>query len=457
MIKQINKHYKKEIVKTLNLAFPILIAQLGVVLMGVCDNIMVGRYLGKISLGAAGISNSVSYLIASLAIGGISVIAPRVSKAKAEKDLGQLKRIFYSTFFVSFGYSLVLSILGLVCVYNFELLNQSSIINKEAIPFFSVILISNIPMYFFVGAKQLSDGLSLPKISMNITIIGVCINLALNYVLINGLLGFPKLGLVGSALSTLIARATMLLILLSYIFTNTRFKEILSQRISKIFNSQLIVTIYKLSIPGGLQFFFEIGAFSFAVIMMGWINEDSLAAHQIAINIAATTYMMASGIGFAGGIRVGDAWGLKSLRQIKTAGYSAIILVFLFMTISMIFILLFDATLVDLYISDPEVKRIALQLLVIAAIFQLSDGIQVVGLGILRGLADVKIPTIITFVSYWLIALPGGYLMCFVFKMGAIGIWLGLLLGLSFAGLFLLIRFTNLIKPEIIKKRIKKG
>ncbi len=457
MINILNKHYKIEIVKTIQLTFPILIAQLGVVLMGVCDNIMVGRFLGKVSLGASGISNSVAFLIGSLAIGGMSVVAPMVSKANAEDDSLKLKSIFFSSIWVAFGYSVVLSLIGYIFVLNFNILDQPSEVVHQAIPFFVIILISNIPMYFFVSAKQLTDGLSFPKISMIITIFGLLFNIVFNFILINGKYGFPRLGLNGAAISTLISRILMVLILFGYIFSNSRFKSILSQKLNNYFDSKLISYIYKLSLPGGLQFFFEIGAFTFAVIMMGWINEDSLAAHQIAINIASTTYMMASGIGFAGGIRVGEAWGLKSLRLIKTAGYSAYLLVFMFMLLSMVFILVFDSQLIDFYINDAEVKQIALKLLVIAAIFQLSDGLQVVGLGVLRGLADIKLPTLITFISYWVIALPGGYLMCFKLGLGALGIWLSLLFGLSFSAVFLYLRFNNLIRPSNIRLKIQKG
>jgi MATE family multidrug resistance protein len=189
--------------------------------------------------------------------------------------------------------------------------------------------------------------------------------------------------------------------------------------------------------------------------MMGWISDSALAAHQIAINIASSTYMMATGFSFAGGIRVGEAWGKRSIKGIKLSGFSAYFLVFLFMSLCSLLILFFDKFLLGLYIDDVEVTRIALPLLAIAAFFQLSDGIQVVGLGVLRGLADIKLPTIITFVAYWAVALPMGYILGFVFGLKSIGIWVGLLLGLTVSAVFLYFRFKNLTKVDALRRRFK--
>jgi MATE family multidrug resistance protein len=190
--------------------------------------------------------------------------------------------------------------------------------------------------------------------------------------------------------------------------------------------------------------------------MMGWISETALAAHQIAINIASLTFMMATGFSFAAGIRVGEAWGNRSPKGIRVAGFAAYFLVFAFMSVCSLAMVLFDRFLLELYINDAEVINLALPLLGIAAIFQLSDGIQVVGLGVLRGLADIKIPTIITFVAYWVVALPLGYVLGFVFGLKSIGIWLGLLCGLTVSALFLYFRFRYLINYKNLKSRFAK-
>jgi MATE family multidrug resistance protein len=443
---------KKEIKLTLNLAVPIIVGQLGVVMMAITDNIMVGRFLGKIELGAAGIANSIAYLIASLAVGGMSVVAPMVSKCAAEKDEKALKELFISTLCVAGIFCIVLSGIGVWVFFNFEIFQQSSIINQTAPGFLIYILASNIPLFLFLGLKQFADGLSKPKVAMAITAMGLIVNTFGNYVLINGAWGFPKLGFDGAAISTFLTRLVMLVLLFLYLRYSQTFHGVF-RRLRFQVNMGLTKEILFRSIPGGFQFFFEIAAFSTAIIMMGWISETALAAHQIAINIASSTYMMATGFSFAGGIRVGEAWGKRSIKGIKLSGFSAYFLVFLFMSLCSVLILVFDKYLLGLYIDDVEVTKIALPLLGIAAFFQLSDGIQVVGLGILRGLADIKLPTIITFVAYWVVALPLGYLLGFQFGLASVGIWLGLLAGLTVSAVFLYFRFRKLTKANALRRK----
>lgn len=441
-----SQHYQEEIKKTFLLALPIVIAQLGVVLMGVTDNIIVGRYIGKIGLGSSGIANSISFLIASIGMGGLSVVAPLISKAKAERNVPEISRLFRAGIKVSLWFSLILGIAGFVCIYYFEVFQQSPEINAQAPAFMAIIIISNAFMFVFAAAKQLSDGLSRTYVAMMITVLGLIFNLVFNIILINGYWGFPKMGLIGAAISTLITRILMMLALFAYLFNTKTFKKYLHAKYKSLQTNDLVLMIFKIGVPSGLQFFFEIAAFSLAVIMMGWLGENQLAAHQIAINVASTTYMMASGLGIAGGIRVGEGRGLKDVRKIRFSGNVALLLVVIFMTAMMLIILIFNRFLVELYISDNEVIDIAMKLMLVAAVFQLSDGVQVVSLGTLRGISDVNIPTWITMFAYWGLSLPLGYLLAFNLEMDAIGIWFGLLAGLTASAVLLTIRFYYLIK-----------
>lgn len=444
--------FKKELKICLKLAFPIIIAQLGVVLMGVTDNIMVGRFLGKIPLGASGVANSIAFLIASFAVGGFSVIAPMVSKSLAEKNEEGIKILYTSTLWVSLIFTIVLSLIGYLAYVNFELFQQPASINAIVLPFFIIILISNIPLYFFLGLKQFADGLSKPNVVMFITIIGLIANIFGNYYLINGFWRIKPMGLIGAGYATLLTRILMFIGMYCYLKYGESFNKYIILK-TKNYDKLIVKEILERSIPGGSQLFFEIAAFSLAVIMMGWISETVLAAHQIAINIASTTYMMATGLSFAGSIRVGDAWGHRNPNRIRTAGNVAYFSVFVFMCFSMALILIFKLPLLSMFINDNEVIEKALPLLTIAAFFQLSDGIQVVGLGALRGLADIKIPTAITFVSYWLLALPLGYILAFKFEYGSVGIWIGLLIGLSLSAILLYSRFRNLVTLKSLRKR----
>ena len=441
-----SKVYEDEIKKTFFLALPIVVAQLGVVLMGVTDNIMVGRYIGKIGLGAAGIANSIAFLIASIGIGGLSVVAPLISKAKAERNISEINRLFRAGIVVSLWFGLVLGLIGGVCIYFFDIFQQSPEINRQAPMFMAIIILSNVFMFVFAAAKQLSDGLSRTYVAMIITVIGLILNLVFNILLINGYAGLPKLGLNGSATSTLITRILMMFAMLAYLYNNSAFTRYLKSKYNDLKINDLVVSIFKIGVPSGLQFFFEIAAFSLAVIMMGWLGENQLAAHQIAINVAATTYMMAAGLGVAGGIRVGEGRGLKSTHKIRISANVALLLVMAFMATMMLLLFVFNRFVVELYISDVEVIKIAMQLMIIAAVFQLSDGIQVVSLGVLRGISDVNIPTWITMFAYWGVALPLGYFLGFSMKLDAIGIWIGLLAGLTISAILLTFRFYQLIK-----------
>lgn len=441
-----SQHYQTEIKKTISLAYPIVVAQLGTVMMGVTDNIMVGRYIGKIGLGSSGIANSIAFLIASIGIGGLSVVAPLISKAKAERNISEINRLFRAGIKVSLWFSFILGLIGFLCVYFFDVFQQSPEINQQAPTFMVIIVFSNAFMFVFTAAKQLSDGLSRTYVAMMITVFGLIMNLAFNILLINGYWGFPKMGLNGSAASTLITRVLMMLAMFFYLFREKAFEKYLKEKYKLLVTNDLVIYIIKIGVPSGLQLFFEIAAFSLAVIMMGWLGENQLAAHQIAINIAATTYMMASGLGIAGGIRVGAGRGLKDVHKIRFSGNVALLLVIVFMTAMMLLILIFNRFFVELYIADNEVVKIAMQLMIVAAIFQLSDGIQVVSLGVLRGIADVNIPTWITMFAYWAIALPLGYFLAFKMEMDAIGIWIGLLAGLTTSAILLTIRFYHLIK-----------
>jgi MATE family multidrug resistance protein len=208
----------------------------------------------------------------------------------------------------------------------------------------------------------------------------------------------------------------------------------------------LIVRMLKIGIPTGFQYVFEVGAFSCAAIMMGWLGAQALAAHQIALNMAAVSYMMVTGIAAASTVRVGNQLGKQDIPNMRRAGFSAIMMGLGLMSVAAVIFVTGKYFLPSLYIDEPEVIELAGSLLIIAAFFQLSDGAQAVGLGALRGMADVKVPTIITLIAYWIIGLPVGYWLAFGMEMGPHGIWMGLLISLTMAAVLLFVRFHYLSK-----------
>ena len=249
------------------------------------------------------------------------------------------------------------------------------------------------------------------------------------------------MGMIGSAKATLISRIIMATAMLVYVYKSKHFKIYYKAIRIKSISFSVMKKIAEIGIPSGLQFLFEVGAFCFATIMVGWLGIQQLAAHQIALSIASITYMIASGIGAAATVRVGNYYGQKDIVNLKLAGFSAVIMVTFLMIICALTFILTRNLSPQFFSINGDVKTIASSLLVIAAFFQLSDGIQVVSLGALRGIADVRVPTYITLVSYWLIALPIGYALGFTFHLGVQGVWYGLLIGLTVAAILLLTRF----------------
>ena len=227
----------------------------------------------------------------------------------------------------------------------------------------------------------------------------------------------------------------------SYIYNSPHFRAYRSGFSLKNYSKEILRKLFKLGIPIGLQFSFEVGAFAFAAIMIGWIGAEQLAAHQIAISLASVTYMLASGISAAATVRVGNQLGSKDIVSLRLAGFSAFYIVIVFMIVAALCLILFNEVLPPFFNKTPEVLRITSSLLIIAALFQLSDGVQVVGLGALRGISDVRVPTAITLGAYWIIALPSGYVLGNVFELGARGIWYGLFIGLTVSAVLLFIRF----------------
>lgn len=439
--------YRPELTDTFRLSVPIIIAQLGVVLMGVTDNLFVGRLLGAVPLGAAGLANSLSFLMSSIGVGGLSVVAALVSKAHSQQDAAAINRLFRGGLRVSLLFSVVFGGLSVLLAFNFSLFGQTAEITKLARDFMLIVSVSLLPLLVFVATRQLADGLRYPRVAMAITMSALALNAFFNYVLIKGVGPFPELGLMGSATATLLSRLFMAVAMLAYVYRSARFKPYLQQAFRKLPINEEVNTILKLGVPGGLTFFFEVATFSLAVVIVGWLGEDRLAAHQIAINMVSVTYMMATGISSAAAIRVGAAVGSGNREGVFRAGIAAFMLSVSFMSLAAVLYLTANEWLVSLYIRDnPAVMRIAASLVIVGGFFQLSDGVQVVALGCLRGLSDVNVPTIITLFSYWVVALPLSYVLAFSFRMDAIGVWIGLLMGLSIAAVLLTIRFFRRIR-----------
>ncbi len=438
---------KYDLTDTLRLSIPIVIAQLGVVLMGVTDSLFVGRMLGGVPLGAAGLATTLSFVITSIGLGALNVVSALISQANGRNDVTGIGRLFRAGLFVSVMMSVVLGLISAGLALRLDWFSQPPAVIALTKDFLLTLSLSIVPLFVFIAARQLCDGLRFPFVAMVITISALLFNALFNYLLIAGVGPFPRLGLQGAATATLLSRLYMAGAMLLYIFRAERFRVYLTPTIWRQPINDLVEQILRLGLPGGLTFFFEIATFSLAVIMMGWLGKEALAAHQIAISLVSITYMMATGISSAGAIRVGLAVGQGSREAVRRAGLAAFGLVIGFMGFCAVLFLSANELLVSLYIQDdPAVTSVAVVLVIIGGVFQLSDGMQAVGVGVLRGMADVNIPTWITLFAYWGVGLPLSYVLGFMLHWQSIGVWIGLLAGLTVAAVLLTTRFFRLIR-----------
>jgi len=435
------KAFKEHIRNTFNLAYPIIIGQLGFIMMGVVDSIMVGE-IGAVPLAGATLGNSLFILIFIIGLGVAMSVTPLIAILVGAQRFSECSIYFRQSLIVNLSLGFILMSITFFCSDLFEYLNQPHDVAVQASSYTKIVALSILPTMLFHTYKQFIEGFSIMKPAMIIAIVANIINVCANWVLIYGNLGMPALGLDGAGWATFSSRAFMVLAIMLYVKNKESFKKYDVNFHFRNINFPVIKKILKVGLPSGFQYFFEVGAFTFAVMMIGWLGTNQLAAHQIAINLASITFMAVLGISAAGAIRVGNAVGKRDVTEVRRAGFAAIMIgASVMLTAGIIFITL-NNFLPTLYIDDPEVIGIASSLLIIAALFQMSDGIQGVGIGVLRGLTDVKIPTLITFIAYWILALPIAYLLGFTFNFGVQGVWVGLLLGLTASAAMLTIRFN---------------
>ena len=459
MIKVLNdfSKYTREFKYNLKLAFPVMIGMLGHTFVQFIDNIMVGQ-LGTAELAAISLGNSFVFIAMSIGIGFSSAITPLVAEADGAKKEEDVSRIFEHSFLIC----LILGIVLFLSVFlNRNLLysmNQPIEVVELASPYLFWVSMSLITIVTFQSFRQFADGLSFTRAAMYSTLVGNAINVILNFILIFGFWIFPKLGVEGAAIGTLISRICMLTFIIFYL----KIHKKLSKYIKKFFPSKVeikrVKKILYLGLPSALHSLFEVAFFMSAVWMSGFIGKNSQAANQIALNLSSMTYMVALGVGVAAMIRVGNQRGMMNFKKLREVALSTLLLIIIVDIFFCLIFLTFNDSLPLLYLdsSDPsgfndvsEVLKIASNLLIVAGVFQLFDGIQAVVLGSLRGMQDVIKPAIIIFFSYGILGFPISYTLGFYTSLGMVGIWIGLLSGLFFSSLFLFLRFNYLSKKII--------
>ncbi|NAS11295.1 MATE family efflux transporter [Flavobacteriaceae bacterium R33] len=451
------QQYTKEFRYNITLAVPVIMGMLGHTFVAFADNIMVGQ-LGTAELAAVSLGNSFIFIAMSLGIGFSTAITPLVAEADGAGNKSDGKK--------ALKHGLVLcTILG-VSLFGIILLSKPLMYYMDqppevvtlALPYLDLVAFSLVPLIMFQAFKQFSEGLSQTRYPMYATILANVVNIILNYLLIFGAFGFPKMGIIGAAVGTLASRLIMLGFLWGLLRKKDKFRFYVSGFNFKLIEKKVMNKIINLGFPSALQMFFEVAIFTAAIWLSGVLGKNPQAANQIALNLSSMTFMFGMGLGVAAMIRVGNQKGIGNFTELRRIAQS---IFFLTLLLEILFAALFllgrhwfptlylDVDDVANQADNMEVILLAAQLLLVSAFFQISDGLQVVILGALRGLQDVKIPTFITFIAYWLIGFPISYYLGLHTELKSTGIWIGLLSGLTASAIMLYLRFDLMTKRLI--------
>lgn len=437
-----------------------MLGMLGHTFVSFVDNIMVGQ-IGTAELAAVSLGNSFMFIAMSLGIGFSTAVTPLIAEADSANNFKKAKSTFKHGLFLCTVLGIVLFLGVYFAKPLLYLMQQPQEVVALAIPYLDLVAFSLIPLIVFQALKQFSDGMSMTRYPMYATLIANIVNIVLNYLLIFGKFGFPTLGIVGAAYGTVISRFIMLAYLWWLLAKKERTKALVTNIKLFVLEKLMLQKLINLGAPSAMQMLFEVAIFTAAIWLSGLLGKNAQAANQIALNLSSMTFMVAMGLSVASMIRVGNQKGLQNYKELRRIAFSIFLLgILLAIFFGSVFFLFHkslpkiyvDFTDITNYADNLEVVSIASQLLFAAAIFQISDTIQVVVLGALRGLQDVKIPTIITFVSYWVIGFPTSYFLGKATRYGSFGIWLGLLAGLSTAAILLYLRF-NYLTSKLIREQ----
>lgn len=449
--------YTKEFRANFQLAYPVILGMIGHNLIALIDNIMVG-HLGSAELAAVSLGNSFVFIAMSVGIGFSTAITPIVAQGDGAKDYAQVRAAFQHGLVLCT--CLGIALFGVVALAKpaMKLMQQRDEVIALASPFIDWVAFSLIPAIIFQAYKQFADGMSKTKYAMYAVLFSNIIHIPLNYVMIYGIWFFPKMGMMGAAMGTVISRIALLAFIIIAVSRDKRLSQYTKGFSFSEIKMPMLKKISSIGLPSGMQMFFEVALFTSAVWLSGFLGKTNQAANQIALSLASFTFMFGMGLSVAAMVRVGNQKGQRDFVRLRTIGRSIFLMAIL---IEVVFAILFVAlhnVLPHLFVNSEHVEQIhdvaeviaiASQLLLVAAVFQLSDGVQVVVLGALRGLQDVKVPTVITFIAYWVIGFPLSFYLGLHTSLKATGIWIGLCVSLTVAALFLYIRFNYLANRYI--------
>ena len=420
------------------LALPVIVGQIGHIAASVADSMMVGA-LGTIPLAAVSLASSIASVPLVFGIGMAYGLTPMVAHAMGQARPFKAVRLLKNGTVVNAFTSAFMFLFALVLFWGIQFTGQEPAVVEEARTYLWIIMASYLPFMLFMSAKQYLEGMGDTKTPMRISLYGNVGNIGLNALLIYGWGPFPEWGIVGAGVATIIARGYMMMA--AWWFVLRRGKADPADWLRAKVTGYPIWALLKIGIPSGFQYIFEVSAFAASAWIIGTLGATPLAAHQVAISLASISYMAATGLGAAATIRIGQAMGRKDLAGAKAAGTSLFLITIIFMALTGLTFFVFRHQLPWAYTQDPAVVASAAALLVVATIFQISDGVQATALGALRGIQDVRVPTAITFVAYYVIALPLEWYFGHILGWGAVGVWSALAVGLTVSAMWLSLRF----------------
>lgn len=432
---------------TLKLALPVMLTQLGQATVQIFDNIIVGKLLGSDALASVSLANSIFFSLFVFGMGISLAIPPLVSEASAKNETGRIQAVFQHGLYLNLGIGLLLMMVLSAFIPAIPYLHQPVQILPNTTSYLGIMIMTLLPVMAFQTLRETSEGLGFTVGVTIATVIGNVVNIAFNYIFIKGLFGITPMGVAGSGYATLLARIVMLVCMLIIMARNEKTGQYIRNFSFKISHLQreIFRKMLTLGLPTALQLFFEVTAFAGAAFICGLVSATDISGHQIALSMASFTFNLCVGFSVASTVMVGRNFGSQDFTGVKNAGLNNIGLAFVFMAFSGLTFILFREQLPHFFAREEDLAtlKLASELLIVAALFQLSDGIQVTALGALRGIQDVKAPSIITFIAYWIFTIPFGYYLCVVRGMGAFGMWIALGVGLTLSAIMLVLRFLK--------------
>ena len=430
---------------TLWLAVPIILGQVCQVLMGVIDSVMIGQ-VGTVPLAASAFANSAFFFFYVSGLGLCMPVSVLVSRAHGEGRPSECAEWFRHGVVVTFVTGVTIA-LAMECLgTQLARMGQPPEVVAESQPFFSLIAWALIPAMVFQGVRQFSESVGRPWLPMGLMLAGVGLNAALNWVLIYGNWGAPAMGLAGAGVATLVARCVELVALYVVLRVDMAVRPNWPVRWWRRLEWARLKSLLHIGVPAAGQLFFEVGAFSVAAWMMGLLGTVPLAAHQIALSCAGSTFAVPMGLSLAVGMRVSQAIGAGRRDTVRGIGYGALSMAWLVMGTFALIFLFAGTSIAGLFVDDGAVVSLAGRLLAVAGLFQIFDGTQVVGAGLLRGMSDMRVPTVITFVAYWVVMIP----LAYIWGVGGhdpLGVWGALVFGLGVSAVLLAWRFQRKTRP----------